>query len=115
MPACQLEYDKTVSGTPIPKQGQRWLGPVAPSRSALIPPISAARWLLVLIVIAGLYFSHGFLVPVLAPLVTGFPTSPLFRNLLPPPGVHPTIPPPPALIFHLIFPLFLRAIALLSA
>jgi hypothetical protein len=26
----------------------RWLGPVAPSRVALIPPISAARWLLVL-------------------------------------------------------------------
>src|SRR3546814_18812622 len=97
MPACQLEYDKTVSGTPNPKQGQRWLGPVAPSRSALIPPISAARWLLVLIVTAGLYFFHGFLVPVLAALVIGFASWPLYRKLLPHTGDHTTTGPPPAI------------------
>ena len=40
----------------------RLLGLAAPMRSALIPPLSAARWLLVLIVAAGIYFFHGFLV-----------------------------------------------------
>src|SRR3546814_7680886 len=103
MPACQLEYDKTVSGTPNPKQGQRWLGPVAPSRSALIPPISAARWLLVLIVIAGIYFFHGFLVPVLAALVVGFASWPLYRKLLRHTGGNTTIGATLAIIFILIF------------
>ncbi|MDI6837901.1 MAG: AI-2E family transporter, partial [Rhizobiaceae bacterium] len=60
----------------------RWLGPVAPSRTALIPPISAARWLLVLIVIAGIYFFHGFVVPVLAALVIAFASWPLYKELL---------------------------------
>jgi predicted PurR-regulated permease PerM len=60
----------------------RWLGPVAPSRVALIPPISAARWLLILVVAAGIYFFHGFLIPVLAALVIGFASWPLYRELL---------------------------------
>lgn len=51
-------------------------------RSALIPPLSAARWLLVLIVAAGIYFFHGFLVPVLAALVIAFASWPLYRRLL---------------------------------
>jgi predicted PurR-regulated permease PerM len=51
-------------------------------RIALIPPISAARWLLVLVVFAGIYFFHGFLVPVLAALVIGFASWPLYRELL---------------------------------
>ncbi|WP_147177975.1 MULTISPECIES: AI-2E family transporter [Alphaproteobacteria] len=60
----------------------RWLGPTSPSRSALITPISAARWLLVLIVIAAIYFFHGFVVPVLAALVIAFASWPLYRRLL---------------------------------
>ncbi|MGN7293727.1 AI-2E family transporter [Rhizobium sp. SAFR-030] len=51
-------------------------------RIALIPPISVARWLLVLTVFAGIYFFHGFLVPVLAALVIGFASWPLYRDLL---------------------------------
>lgn len=62
--------------------GPRWLGPVSSMRIALIPPISAARWLLVLVVFAGIYFFHGFLVPVLAALVIGFASWPIYRELL---------------------------------
>lgn len=46
-----------------------------------MPLIAAARWLLLLVVIAGIYFFSGFLVPVLAALVIGFATWPLFRDL----------------------------------
>ncbi|MEO9336106.1 AI-2E family transporter [Mesorhizobium sp. SB112] len=58
------------------------LGFAAPSRAALIAPISAARWLLLLIAAAGIYFFHGFLVPVLAALVIGFASWPLYKRLL---------------------------------
>ncbi len=85
------------------QNGPRWLGPVAPSRTALIPPISAARWLLVLIVIAGIYFFHGFLVPVLAALVIGFASWPLYRKLLDHIGGNTTIGATFAIIFILIF------------
>jgi len=63
-----------------PKE-QNWLGPTASGRVALVPPLSAARWLLVLVVAAGIYFFHGFLVPVLAALVIGFASWPLYRRL----------------------------------
>lgn len=46
-----------------------------------MPPLSAARWLLVLVVAAGIYFFHGFLVPVLAALVIGFASWPLYSRL----------------------------------
>lgn len=59
----------------------RWLSTAERSRSPLIPTISAARWLLVLVVAAGIYFFHGFLVPVLAALVIGFASWPLFKRL----------------------------------
>lgn len=59
----------------------RWLSSAERSRSPLIPTISAARWLLILIVLAGIYFFYGFLVPVLAALVIGFASWPLFRRL----------------------------------
>jgi len=65
-----------------PQNGHRWLGPVARNRTALVAPISAARWLLVLIVIAAVYFFHGFLVPILAALVIGFASWPLYSRLL---------------------------------
>lgn len=63
------------------KNEPRWLSTAERSRSPLIPTISAARWLLVLVVLAGIYFFHGFLVPVLAALVIGFASWPLFRRL----------------------------------
>lgn len=41
-----------------------------------------ARGLLLLILAAGVYFFHGFLVPVLAALIIGFATWPLYRRLV---------------------------------
>ena len=66
---------------PVTKNQPRWLGTVSSSRVPIVPLIAAARWLLVLIVIAGIYFFSGFVVPVLAALVIGFATWPLFRDL----------------------------------
>jgi predicted PurR-regulated permease PerM len=60
----------------------RIMGPTASTRIGLIPPLSAARWLLVLIIAAGIYFFHGFVVPVLAALVIAFASWPLYRRLL---------------------------------
>ncbi|MBL0372632.1 AI-2E family transporter [Rhizobium sp. KVB221] len=51
-------------------------------RLALVGPISVARWLLVFVLLAGVYFFHGFIVPVLAALVIGFASWPLYRRLL---------------------------------
>lgn len=63
------------------KNQPRWLGAVPSGRVPIVPLIAAARWLLLLVVIAGVYFFSGFLVPVLAALVIGFATWPLFRDL----------------------------------
>ncbi len=60
----------------------RLLGASTPLRAAVVPPLSAARWLLLLIVAAGVYFFHGFLFPVLAALVIAFASWPLYRRLL---------------------------------
>lgn len=65
-----------------PNSEPRLMGPSASTRSALIPPLTAARWLLLLIVAAGIYFFNGFLVPVLAALVIAFASWPLYRRLL---------------------------------
>ena len=65
-----------------PPKEPRLFGVPASLRSAVIPPLSAARWLLVLIVAAGVYFFQGFLVPVLAALVIAFASWPLYRRLL---------------------------------
>ena len=81
----------------------RWLGPVSPNRIALIPAISAARWLLVLIVAASIYFFYGFLVPVLAALVIGFASWPLYRKLLARVGGNTTIAATLAILFILAF------------
>jgi predicted PurR-regulated permease PerM len=81
----------------------RWLGPVTSSRIALIPPISAARWLLVLVAAAAIYFFHGFLVPVLAALVIGFASWPLYKKILYRTGGNTTIGATLAIIFILIF------------
>jgi predicted PurR-regulated permease PerM len=81
----------------------RWLGPVTPNRIALISPISAARWLLFLIAAAAIYFFHGFLVPVLAALVIGFASWPLYRRLLARTGGNTTIGASLAIIFIVLF------------
>jgi len=51
-----------------------------------MPPVLRApliaRGLLLLMLAAGVYFFHGFLVPVLAALIIGFATWPLYRRLL---------------------------------
>jgi predicted PurR-regulated permease PerM len=60
----------------------RLMGPASSTRIAVVPPLSAARWLLVLIIAAGIYFFHGFVVPVLAALVIAFASWPLYRRLL---------------------------------
>ncbi|TRL41962.1 MULTISPECIES: AI-2E family transporter [Rhizobium] len=72
-------------------------------RMALIPPISAARWLLVLIVFAGIYFFHGFVVPVLAALVIGFASWPLYRDLLRRTGGNTTVGATIAIVLVITF------------
>lgn len=86
-----------------PEREQRLLGPSTPMRAALVPPLSAARWLLVLIVAAGIYFFHGFLVPVLAALVIAFASWPLYRRLLVAVDGNRTIGATLALLFIIAF------------
>ncbi|SCB56608.1 Predicted PurR-regulated permease PerM [Rhizobium aethiopicum] len=81
----------------------RWLGSSAPTRTPLIPSISAARWLLVLVVAAGVYFFYGFLVPVLAALVIGFASWPLYRKLLARVGGNTTIAATIAIVMIVTF------------
>ena len=52
-------------------------------RQPLLTNISAARWLLLAIVMASIYFFHGFLVPVLAATVIGLASWPIRSR-----GVH---------------------------
>jgi predicted PurR-regulated permease PerM len=54
---------------------------VPPARAPLVGYDSIARWLLVFVLAAGVYFFHGFLVPVLAALVIGFASWPLYKRL----------------------------------
>lgn len=68
--------------TKTPQKEPRLFGVAASNRAAVIAPLSAARWLLVLIVAAGVYFFYGFLVPVLAALVIAFASWPLYKRLL---------------------------------
>ncbi|MEO5324368.1 AI-2E family transporter [Mesorhizobium sp. CC13] len=74
-----------------------------PMRAPLVPPLSAARWLLVLIVAAGIYFFHGFLVPVLAALVIAFASWPIYRRLLAAVEGNRTIAATLALLFIVAF------------
>ena len=53
-----------------------------PVRQPVLPAYLLARWLLVLVVLAGLYFLSGFLVPVLAALIICLASWPLYRRLL---------------------------------
>jgi predicted PurR-regulated permease PerM len=92
-----LSSNKKLPGEP------RWLGPSAHARTPLIPSISAARWLLILIVSAGVYFFYGFVVPVLAALVIGFASWPLYRKLLSRVGGNTTIAATIAIILIITF------------
>ena len=60
----------------------RFLGSARTTGVALISSISAARWLLFLVILAGIYFFYTFVVPVLAALVIAFASWPLYRRLL---------------------------------
>lgn len=84
-------------------RGPRLFGVPAPLRSAVIPPLTAARWLLVLIVAAGVYFFHGFLFPVLAALVIAFASWPLYRRLLEGVGGNRTVAATIAIVLVLAF------------
>jgi len=89
-----------IAGAPVP----------AARRSALVGPTSAARWLLLFVIVAGIYFFYGFVVPVLAALVIGFATWPLYRRLLAAVKGHRTIAATIALLlvlFVIIVPLSL--------
>lgn len=90
----------------------RWLGPATHARTALVPSISAARWLLVLIVAACIYFFYGFIVPVLAALVIGFASWPVYRELLRRVGGNTSVGATIALLLiiaFLIVPIFIAA------
>jgi predicted PurR-regulated permease PerM len=50
--------------------------------STVFPENSIARWLLVFVLIAAIYFFSGFVVPVLAALIIGFASWPLYERLL---------------------------------
>jgi len=53
------------------------------SRSpSLLPDNMIARWLLTIVLLAAIYFFHGFLVPVLAALIIGFASWPLYERLV---------------------------------
>lgn len=64
------------------RQETRLLGAEAPSRTALLPPLSAARWIILAILVACVYFFHDFLVPVLAALIIGFASWPFYQRVL---------------------------------
>lgn len=49
---------------------------------AILPANLAARWLLALLLLAAAYFFIGFLIPVLAALVIGFASWPLYQRLV---------------------------------
>lgn len=50
--------------------------------SPMLPENPIARWLLVFMLLAGAYFFKGFLIPVLAALIIGFASWPLYRKLV---------------------------------
>ncbi len=81
----------------------RLFGYAATSRSALVGPITAARWMLVFVLLAGVYFFNGFVVPVLAAVVIGFASWPIYRRLLTAVGGNRTLAATIALISVVAF------------
>jgi predicted PurR-regulated permease PerM len=86
-----------------PPAPSKMIGLPLSNRSAVVRPLSAARWLLVLIVAAGVYFFHGFLVPVLAAVVIAFATWPAYRKLLRAMGGNRTVAASVAILAILAF------------
>ncbi|MDS9467847.1 AI-2E family transporter [Paracoccus sp. MBLB3053] len=82
MTTAEATDRKTGKSTPASSATVRATG-LRPHRQPLLTNISAARWLLLGIVLASIYFFHGFLVPVLAATVIALASWPL-RNR----GVH---------------------------
>jgi Predicted permease len=72
----------TQADPPSARRRPRLLGLAAPARIPLITPIWAARWIILLIVLISIYFFHSFLVPVLAALIIGFASWPLYRHVI---------------------------------
>lgn len=54
----------------------------ASSAQSSLPSHPAARWLLFIVVAAGVYFFHSFIVPVLAALIIAFASWPLYQRLV---------------------------------
>lgn len=52
------------------------------SSELILTPHNAVRWLMFLIIAAGIYFFHSFIVPVLAALIIAFASWPLYQRLL---------------------------------
>src|SRR5690625_832993 len=48
----------------------------------VLPPYLIARWLVLIVLLVGLYFLKDFLLPVLGALVIGLASWPLYRKLL---------------------------------
>ena len=48
----------------------------------VLPPYLIARWLLLFVLVAGLYFLKGFIVPVLGALIIGLASWPAYQRLL---------------------------------
>lgn len=95
-----------------PKQRvAQWLGNSAPG-TPLISPVSAARWLLVLVFAAGAYFFHGFLVPVLAALVIAFASWPIYVDLQRRVGGNTTVAATVAILLILLFLVLPVAVAI---
>lgn len=82
---------------------RRLFGASAPARVAIVQPMSVARWLLILILAAGVYFFHGFLLPVLAALVIAFASWPLYGRLLASVHGNRTVAAALAILFILAF------------
>ncbi len=82
---------------------RRLFGASSPARVAVVQPLSVARWLLILILAAGVYFFHGFLLPVLAALVIAFASWPLYRRLLASVNGNRTVGAALAILFILAF------------
>jgi predicted PurR-regulated permease PerM len=97
--------------TPLPTREPRLLGAAGSSRSGLIAPLSAARWLVILIGIAGIYFFHSFVVPVLAALVIAFAGWPIYRRIVDFTGGNRTVAATVALALFTLFLIVPIAIA----
>jgi predicted PurR-regulated permease PerM len=77
---------------------------------SVFPTPFVARWLLILVLLAGVYFFSGFLVPGLAALIIGFASWPIYRRWVHRCGGRTTLAASTALLLiliGLIVPLFL--------